>query len=257
MNHDQHAERDQEGGDRGQQVSFGALCRDTSSLGALARLAVDVQYVDRWCSAAAGRSFEHLFDRRCDRGERQSLCPETLRPRFRWQRSIRARRAARAQRCVGIVEARESGCRSGSSNVSGPSAGKVEPPSAARDRARATPAHTPAAFACPGVPICASTEPSANSTIEWITLCGWITMSMRSAAMPNSQLASMTSSPLFISVAESTEILRPITHFGCAHASSGVTPSRSSRFRNGPPGRRQHQAAHRRCSDSPTPDRHW
>ena len=60
-------------------------------------------------------------------------------------------------------------------------------------------------------------------------------MSMRSAGMPNSQLASITSRPLFISVAESTEILRPITHFGCAHASSGVTPSRSSRFRNGPP----------------------
>jgi hypothetical protein len=29
--------------------------------------------------------------------------------------------------------------------------------------------------------------------------------------------------PLFIIVAESTLILRPMTQFGCAHASSGVT----------------------------------
>ena len=62
-----------------------------------------------------------------------------------------------------------------------------------------------------GVPICASTEPSGNSTIEWITLCGWITTSMRSTGMSNSQLASITSRPLFIRVAESTEIFRPIT----------------------------------------------
>ena len=33
----------------------------------------------------------------------------------------------------------------------------------------------------------------------------------------------MNSSPLFMSVAESTEILRPMTQFGCAQASSGVT----------------------------------
>ena len=31
-----------------------------------------------------------------------------------------------------------------------------------------------------GLPSCASTEPSTYSTIEWITLCGWITTSMRS-----------------------------------------------------------------------------
>jgi len=47
----------------------------------------------------------------------------------------------------------------------------------------------------------------------------------------------MTSRPLFIMVAESTEILRPITHLGCATASSGVTLSSVStaRVRNGPP----------------------
>ncbi len=38
-------------------------------------------------------------------------------------------------------------------------------------------------------------------------------------------------------VAESTEILRPMTQFGCAHACSGVTPARRSTgvVRNGPP----------------------
>ena len=59
----------------------------------------------------------------------------------------------------------------------------------------------------------------------------------RAAGAPNSQCASITSSPLFIIVAESTEILRPIRQFGCAQASSGVTRARSSgaRVRNGPP----------------------
>ena len=40
-----------------------------------------------------------------------------------------------------------------------------------------------------------------------------------------------------MSVAESTEILRPITQLGCAQASSGVTRSRRARSasRNGPP----------------------
>jgi hypothetical protein len=42
---------------------------------------------------------------------------------------------------------------------------------------------------------------------------------------------------LFIMVAESTEILRPITQLGCAHACSGVTAARlsSGAARNGPP----------------------
>ena len=65
-----------------------------------------------------------------------------------------------------------------------------------------------------GCPSSASTEPSTYSTSEWMTLCGWITTSMAAAGTPNSQCASMTSRPLFIIVAESTEILRPIRQFG-------------------------------------------
>eukprot|EP01022_Parablepharisma_sp_SALTPOND_P013892 TRINITY_DN1866_c0_g2_i1.p1 TRINITY_DN1866_c0_g2~~TRINITY_DN1866_c0_g2_i1.p1 ORF type:complete len:1951 (-),score=559.27 TRINITY_DN1866_c0_g2_i1:2287-8139(-) len=88
-----------------------------------------------------------------------------------------------------------------------------------------------------GLPSCASTEPSAQETMEWITLCGWITTSILSAGAPKSQCASITSRPLFIMVAESTEILRPMTHLGCATASSTVTRSRvlTSRVRKGPP----------------------
>ena len=47
----------------------------------------------------------------------------------------------------------------------------------------------------------------------------------------------MTSSALFIIVAESTEIFGPMTQFGCATACSGVTSCKlaGSRLRNGPP----------------------
>ena len=68
-------------------------------------------------------------------------------------------------------------------------------------------------------------------------LCGWITTSIACGGRSNSQRASITSRPLFIIVAESTEILRPITQFGCAQASAGVTASSDSggAARNGPP----------------------
>ena len=47
----------------------------------------------------------------------------------------------------------------------------------------------------------------------------------------------MTSSPLFISVAESIVILRPIRHVGCCSASAAETAASSDavRPRNGPP----------------------
>ena len=62
-------------------------------------------------------------------------------------------------------------------------------------------------------------------------LCGWITTSIRSGARSNRKCASITSSALFIIVAESTEILRPITQFGCAQACVGrdVAPASPGR----------------------------
>ena len=70
-------------------------------------------------------------------------------------------------------------------------------------------------------PSCAIVDPSVSSTIEWTIDCGCTTTSMRSAGTSNSQCASMTSRPLFISVAESIVILRPICQVGCRSASSG------------------------------------
>src|SRR6516164_2873222 len=53
----------------------------------------------------------------------------------------------------------------------------------------------------------------------WITDCGWITTSSCSTGRRNRWWASMISRPLFISVAESTDILAPIRQFGWATAS--------------------------------------
>ena len=54
---------------------------------------------------------------------------------------------------------------------------------------------------------------------------------------PNSHTASISSRPLFISVAESTVILAPMFQLGCRSASRRVTPANSSRFlpKKGPP----------------------
>src|SRR4030067_794331 len=65
-----------------------------------------------------------------------------------------------------------------------------------------------------GTPICAITLPSRNSTIEWTTDWGWITTSIREVGRPNSHVASITSSPLFMRVAEATETFAPLPHRG-------------------------------------------
>ena len=64
-------------------------------------------------------------------------------------------------------------------------------------------------------PNCAIIDPSVSSTIECTTDCGCTTTSIWSARTPNSQCASITSRPLFISVAESIVIFRPIRQVGC------------------------------------------
>ena len=69
------------------------------------------------------------------------------------------------------------------------------------------------------------------------TLCGWITVSSFSGGQLNSQCASISSRPLFIMVALSTEILRPICQLGCFTACSGVMAGKSAKSvcRKGPP----------------------
>ena len=83
----------------------------------------------------------------------------------------------------------------------------------------------------------AMVEPSTNSTIEWTTDCGCTTTSMASNGTSKSRWASMTSSPLFISVAELIVTRGPMAHVGCASACSTVTSSSAARSqpRKGPP----------------------
>ena len=71
--------------------------------------------------------------------------------------------------------------------------------------------------------MCAFVEPSQSCTSAWMIDCGCTTTSMRSYGVPNRWWASITSRPLFISVAESIVILPPIVHVGCLSASSTVT----------------------------------
>src|SRR2546427_1099671 len=84
---------------------------------------------------------------------------------------------------------------------------------------------------------CASTDPSANSTIEWTMLCGWITTSTRAISTPNNQCASIISSPLLNNVAESIVIFGPMFQVGCLSACSTVIDSNclASVWWNGPP----------------------
>ena len=84
---------------------------------------------------------------------------------------------------------------------------------------------------------CATTEPSTNSTMECTTDCGCTTTSICSGRRSKSQRASITSSALFIRVAESIVILGPMDQVGWRSASVGV--ARAMRFslqvQNGPP----------------------
>ena len=91
-----------------------------------------------------------------------------------------------------------------------------------RRGAPATQAHGRWACACPASR--AARAPSRRRIRPASARCSarWTTTSTCAGSRPNSRQASMSSRPLFMSVAESTEILRPITQFGCAQACSGV-----------------------------------
>src|SRR5271154_4947013 len=71
-------------------------------------------------------------------------------------------------------------------------------------------------------PSCARIEPSTNSTMEWMVDWGWMTTWILSRSVPKSHLASITSKPLFMRVAESIVILWPIFQLGWFRACFGV-----------------------------------
>ena len=99
----------------------------------------------------------------------------------------------------------------------------------------------------------AITAPSVYSTIECTIDWGWTTTSMRSKGMSKSSWASITSSPLFIKVDESTVIFGPIDHVGWARASSTRTAASWSRVRprKGPPD----AVTSKRATSAAPPDR--
>ena len=92
-----------------------------------------------------------------------------------------------------------------------------------------------------GYPRWASDAPSFRCTIAWTIDCGCTTTSIRSYGTPNRWCASISSRPLFISVAESIVIFPPMSHVGCASASSRVTASRSAAPAERPAAGREHQ----------------
>src|SRR5207245_2767251 len=106
-----------------------------------------------------------------------------------------------------------------------------------------------------GVESWAMIEPSTNSTIECTTLWGCTTTCTRPTSMSNNQRASIISSPLLNSVAESMVILRPITQDGCRSACSTVMFANSDLgvWRNGPPDAVSHSL---RTEQDGLPSRH-
>ena len=107
-----------------------------------------------------------------------------------------------------------------------------------------------------GTPSWAITVPSTSSTMEWITLWGWITTWISSGRTEKRCMASTNSRPLFIRVELSTEILAPMLQLGWRTASSGVMASSSSRRlpRKGPP---EPVSRIFLSSPAPLPVRHW
>src|SRR5215210_439180 len=107
-----------------------------------------------------------------------------------------------------------------------------------------------------GSAACSTTEPSSKSAPPCTTDWRCTTTRTSSNGTPNRWCASITSSPLFIMVAESMVILGPIRHVGCLSASSGPT-STSLAFSNekkGPPEAVNNTPA---ISSSRLPSRHW
>ena len=104
---------------------------------------------------------------------------------------------------------------------------------AARDKS----ARTGSACACPSQKSAQSRCHPCTRSWHGRVDCGWTTTSTCDGCKSNSQHASITSKPLFISVAESMVIRFPIFQVGWFSACSGVTSASASFgvFRKGPP----------------------
>ena len=123
------------------------------------------------------------------------------------------RPCARARACGNVS-------RSGGSNSRVEPVREVERRRPASPRARGTSGRTRSARACPGSRGAASEAPSRKRTSACTTEVGWTTTSIRSYGSPKRKCASISSRPLFASVAESIVIFGPMLQVGCASASA-------------------------------------
>src|SRR5215212_116572 len=107
-----------------------------------------------------------------------------------------------------------------------------------------------------GSAACSTTEPSSKRAPPCTTDWRCTTTLTSSNGTPNRWCASITSSPLFIIVAESMVIFLPIRHVGCLSASSGpASTSRAfSNVKKGPPDAVNNTDL---ISSSSLPSRHW
>ena len=215
---------------------------------------------DEVVEVAGGRAVdavERLLHDGRDLGEAEPSLEEGARPPPRWprcRRTARSRRARPASRASGehredvVVDGLE---RRGRGPRAAAAATSVARALRVGERVGDRNAHVGQRRGARGARRRGSGRANGRSEV------GCTTTSIRSIGTPKSQWASISSSPLFASVAESIVIFGPMRHVGCASASSGVTPSSSARERprNGPP---------EAVRTSPTtrvrrsrPSRHW
>ena len=158
-------------------------------------------------------------------------------------RGRRARRQPAPRRPgAGTGSARGPGRSKPSAVVGGARARRPAPRSGRRRRGGrrdgpGKPARSRSAAACRARPSGPSTLPSVNTTKPCATDVRWTSTWTRSPGTPNHFDASITSRPLFISVAESIVFLTPMRHVGCAarpRPSRAAIASRGA-DQNGPP----------------------
>ena len=176
----------------------------------------------------AARASSVSCDDACDAGEAAAVRRGTPRPPLRWRRSAPPARCRRARSASQARRRHGKRALVGRSKVRPSSVVEVERRDARLDALGPGQRVARSARACRGAEL---REHRAVDVLDHRmddALRMDHHLDRARAAAPNSQRASITSRPLFIIVAESTEILRPITQFGCAQACVGRDVARAS-----------------------------
>ena len=177
-------------------------------------------------------ALDHLGDRRGSRSRRRG----TPAPRPRSRRSARTGRCRRRGGLAGEAQARER-VLVGRARRSAARARRGRAASRARRRARGSGARRRSARACRGSRGARATRRRSGGRARGRSTAGAPRRRCGRSGTPNRCCASITSRPLFISVAESIVILPPMSQVGWASACSRVTLAELRRRlpRNGPP----------------------